>query len=51
MFRAIGIIVIIYAISVMLSDSFDAFDGAATAAFQAIESAAVVSKTEIEKGL
>ena len=48
MFRAIGFVIILYFVSVMLSDSFNAFDEAATATFQAIEAAAVVSKTEIE---
>lgn len=48
MFRAIGFVIILYFVSILLSDSFHAFDGAATATFQAIEAAAVVSKTEIQ---
>ncbi len=48
MFRAIGLVILIYFISVMLSDAFSSFERAAVATFDTIEAAALVSKTEIE---
>ncbi|MFT7506889.1 MAG: hypothetical protein ACI92I_000025 [Acidimicrobiales bacterium] len=49
MFRAIGTVIVLYAITQMMSSSFGAFERAATAAFEAVEAAAIVSKVQIEQ--
>jgi hypothetical protein len=49
MFRAIGLVIIIYGLSIMLSDAFVAFELAAVATFNTLETAAVVSKETIEE--
>lgn len=47
MFRAIGIVIILYALSQFFSAAFVAFERAAVATFGAIEAAAVVSKENV----
>jgi hypothetical protein len=47
MFRAISFILVLYAISQMMSDPFEAFQNAITATFKTVEVAAVVSKDQI----
>jgi hypothetical protein len=48
MFKAIGTILLLYALSNMFSDSFVAFEEATTATFETIEVAADVSKAELQ---
>ena len=48
MFKAIGFVIVLWALSMYFSDSFTAFDDATTASFKAVEAAAVVSKAQIE---
>ena len=48
MFRAIGFVIGLYAISQMMSSTFFAFEQAATAVFQTLEAAAVTSQFQIE---
>ena len=48
MFRAIGAILLIWFLSHHFSSSFDAFDGALTATFEAIEMAAEASERQFE---
>ena len=47
MFKAIGVVIVIYAISQMMSSTFTAFNNALTATFETIEVAADVSKAQI----
>lgn len=47
MFRAIGIVIILYALSQFFSSAFVAFERAAVATFGAIEAAAVVSEVNV----
>jgi hypothetical protein len=47
MFKSIGTILVLYAITQMMSPSFSAFQDALTATFQAVEVAAEVSKSQI----
>ncbi len=47
MFKAIGTILLLYAITNIFSETFVAFEGAATATFETIEVAADVSKTQL----
>ena len=49
MFKSIGTILFLYAITQMMSQSFNAFGDAAIATFQTVEVAAQVSKIQIEK--
>jgi len=49
MFKSIGIILVLYAITQMMSGTFAAFEDAATATFQTLEAAAVTSKLQIEQ--
>lgn len=49
MFRAIGFVIGLYAVTQMMSSSFAAFEKAATATFETLEAAAVVSKLQIEQ--
>lgn len=49
MFRAIGYVIIIYALATMLSDAFGAFERAIVATFETIEIAALVSQSQIEQ--
>jgi len=48
MFKSIGFILVLYAITQMMSGTFEAFQGALTATFETVETAAQVSKTQIE---
>ncbi len=48
MFKAIGTILLLYALSNVFSETFVAFEGAATATFETIEVAADVSKAELQ---
>lgn len=47
MFRAIGFVIVLYAITQFMSDAFDAFVDAAAATFQTVEVAAVISKHQL----
>jgi len=47
MFRAIGFVIVLYAVSIMLSDAFDGFEKAAVATFNTVETAAIVSEQQI----
>lgn len=49
MFRAIGIVIILFALSQFFSASFSAFDRAATETFTAIEAAAIRTQGEFEQ--
>lgn len=48
MFKAIGFVIGLYAISVMLNDAFLAFERATVATFDTVETAALVSQSKIE---
>ena len=49
MFKSIGTILVLYAIAQMMPLSFNAFENAVVATFETVETAAQVSKTQIEK--
>jgi hypothetical protein len=49
MFKSIGTILVLYTITQMMSQTFDAFEDAATASFQVLEVAANASKNRIEE--
>ena len=49
MFRAIGYLLLIWGVSIMLADAFSSFERAMVATFDTVETAALVSKTQIEK--
>ncbi len=49
MFKSIGTVIVLYAITQMMSQSFNAFEGAVTATFQAVEAAAIASKIQIQE--
>lgn len=49
MFKAIGTILLLYAISHILSEPFHAFEAAATATFKTLETAAQISETELRQ--
>ncbi|HMA78660.1 MAG TPA: hypothetical protein VKP88_06035 [Candidatus Paceibacterota bacterium] len=51
MFRAIGILILLWGLSNLFSSSFTALDRAATESFRAIEVAAIVSQTELQNGI
>ncbi len=48
MFRAIGVILILWYLSHLFTQSFSALDGAMTATFETLEAAAIASREEIE---
>lgn len=48
MFRAIGIVIVIWYVSHVFTQSFKAADVAGKATFEAIEAAAIVSKKNFE---
>lgn len=48
MFRAIGFVIMLIALSRFFTQSFDAFDDAASASFRTAESAAVFAQHKIE---
>lgn len=47
MLRAIGFVIVLYAIAHMMAEPFRAFEDAATATFQTVEVAARVSQEQI----
>jgi len=47
MFKAIGTILVLYAITQMMSTSFHAFENALSATFETVEVAAEVSKAQL----
>lgn len=47
MMRALGFIIVLYAISNMMSEPFQAFEDALAATFQTVEVAAVVSQEQM----
>jgi len=49
MFKSIGVVIVLFAITQMMSGTFQAFENAATASFEALEAAAVVSKMQLEQ--
>ena len=49
MFKSIGTILVLYAITQMMSQTFASFENAATASFEALEAAAVISKQQLEE--
>ena len=49
MFRAIGVLIILWGFSQFFSSSFTALDSAATESFKALEAAAVVTQNELER--
>jgi CO dehydrogenase/acetyl-CoA synthase epsilon subunit len=49
MFRAIGFVIIVYALSQMLSGAFHSFEAATIAIFDTVETAALVSQSQLEK--
>lgn len=51
MFRAIGILIVLWGLSNFFSSAFDALDDAARESFKTIEAAAIVSQTQLEKQL
>lgn len=48
MFRAIGILIILWGLSLHFGSSIKAFDRAATATFETVEVAALVSKDRMQ---
>jgi hypothetical protein len=49
MFRALGLLIILYGLSQFFSNSFHAFDGAATESLRLVELAAIQSQIEIQE--
>ena len=49
MFRAIGFVIILYALSQMMSSTFQAFESASVAVFHTLETAAVVSEEQMQQ--
>lgn len=47
MFKAIGTILVLYAITQMMSSTFHAFESALTATFETVEVAADLSKAQL----
>ncbi|MDC1205265.1 hypothetical protein N8083_00250 [Candidatus Pacebacteria bacterium] len=48
MFRAVGFVIVLYALTQMLSGAFMAFESAAIATFGAFEAAAVQSQKQLQ---
>jgi hypothetical protein len=48
MFRAFGLVIVLWYLSTLFQSSFIAFDNAATATFNAVEEAARVTELEFE---
>lgn len=44
MMRAIGFVIVLYALSHMMSESFHSFENAVTATFETVQVAATISK-------
>jgi len=51
MFKAIGTVIVLIALSNFFSSSFSALDGAATQVFNTLETAAAVSQSQLEETL
>lgn len=51
MFRAIGLLIVLWGLSHFFSSSFAALDDAARESFKALETAARVSQTQLEEQL
>ncbi len=51
MFRAIGILIVLWGLSHFFNNAFTALDGAAAETFRALEAAAVVSQTQLQDAL
>jgi len=51
MFKSFGVVIVLYAITQMMSSSFSAFEQAIVATFETVEVAAQVSKAQIEQGI
>ena len=49
MFRAIGFVIALWAVSNMLGDAFDSFERATVATFNTVETAALVSQGQLIK--
>lgn len=49
MFRAIGTVIILVAISHLLNDAFNSFESATVALFETVETAATVSTEQLER--
>ena len=49
MFKSIGVVIVLYAVTQMMSGTFTAFENAVTATFETLEAAAVTSKLQIEQ--
>jgi len=47
MFKAIGFVIALYAISILMHEAFVSFERAVAATFQTVEVAAVVSKHQL----
>lgn len=47
MFRAIGVVIIIWTLSLFFESSFEAFDDAATVVFRAIETTVTAATTNL----
>lgn len=47
MFRAIGTVIVLYALSQILNDAFVAFEDATVATFGALEAAAIQSQNQL----
>lgn len=48
MFRAIGVVIILWFVSRLFAQSFSALDGAMTATFETLEAAAIASREQFE---
>jgi hypothetical protein len=49
MLKAVGTVIVLYAITQMMSSSFNAFEGALSATFKTIEVAALVSQAQLNE--
>lgn len=50
MFKAIGFVIVLYALSHFFSSAFSALDNAATESFRTLETAAIVSQIHLKEG-
>ncbi len=48
MFRALGVVIILWYVSRLFAQSFSALDGAMTATFETLEATAIASREHIE---
>lgn len=49
MFRAIGVVIIIYSLSIMLDSAFNAFESATVSVLSTVEVAADISAEQLQK--